>query len=539
MRIRKLLMSVMVLCFCSFMTVQAEGEQDEFLPEFNIETETVVETSIDSISDISINFTKGSIYRYTGVAVTPEVSSITYVNENGETKEITEGFEVTYKEDSNNIEIGKANVWLTIDGYTGEKCIEEAFSIVLARVWTFNADAVTQKEIVLSWEASSMANGYEIYRSTEEGTRGKIYETITSGDTVVFSDTDVEVGESYYYTIKAYRDDVERHYSANSEQISKRTKLKSTKIAAAKWKNYNTIELEWNKLNLADGYKVYRSASKNGEYKRVATVKGVNTLNYKDTVPTCGKTYYYKVCGYVDRDDKKLNGKYSEIVSRKTKPAKTKFTDNTSSKAESITLRWKESKGAKGYEIYRSTKKNGEYSLVKTVKSADTLKWTNKELDAEIAYCYKIRPYTEVNDTKVYGKYSDAFEKALIPKEIEEITEYTYVSYRSGGTSPNGWDCSGFTQWVYKNIYGISIPRSSREQAKIGTSINKNDMSKWKPGDILVYAAGGSVNHVGLYLGNGKMMHALNTKYDTVIQDVEYYESWDSRNNLKSVRRCL
>ena len=89
MRIRKLLMSVMVLCFCSFMTVQAEGEQDEFLPEFNIETETVVETSIDSISDISINFTKGSIYRYTGVAVTPEVSSITYVDENGESKELT------------------------------------------------------------------------------------------------------------------------------------------------------------------------------------------------------------------------------------------------------------------------------------------------------------------------------------------------------------------------------------------------------------------------------------------------------------------
>lgn len=525
MRIRKLLMSVIVLCFCSFVTVQAEENQ--------------VETSIESISDVSINFTKGSVYKYTGVAVTPEVSSITFVDENGETKELTEGFEVTYKEDSNNIEIGKANVWLTIDGYTGEMCIEEAFSIVLARVWTFSADAVTQKEIVLSWEAVEMAHGYEIYRSTEEGTRGKVYETITSGDTVVFSDTDVEVGKKYYYTIKAYRDDVKRYYSANSKQISKRTKVKATKITAANWKNYNTIELKWNKLSAADGYKVYRSKSKDGEYKRVATVKSVSTLTYKDTVPTCGKKYFYKVCGYVVRDDKKVNGKYSEIVSGRTKPAKTKFTDNTSSKSESITLRWKESKGAKGFEIYRCTKKNGEYSLVKTITSADTLKWTNKNLDDKKTYFYKIRPYTEVNGTKVYGKYSDAFEKAIIPKEIEEITEYTYVSYKSGGTSPSGWDCSGFTQWVYKNIYGISIPRTSREQAKIGTSVSKSDMSKWKPGDILVYSAGGSVNHVGLYLGNGKMMHALNSKYDTVIQDVEYYESWDSRNNLKSVRRCL
>jgi len=539
MKLRKLFLSVIMLCFCSFITVQAEGEQEQFVPGFNIGTENVTEKSMDNISDISINFTKGSIYKYTGVAVTPEVSSITYVDENGESKELTEGFEVTYKEDSNNVLIGKANVWVTIDGYTGEKCIEEAFSIVLARVWTFNADAVTQKEIVLSWEAVEMAHGYEIYRSTEEGTRGKLYTTITSGETVVFSDTDVEIGEKYYYTIKAYRDEEERHYSANSKQISKSTKLKATKITAAKWKNYNTIELEWNKLGSADGYKVYRSTSENGEYKRVTTIKDKATLTYKDEVPTCGKTYYYKVRGYVLRDDKKAGGKYSEAVSQKTKPASTAFTDNSSSKSESVTLRWKESKGAKGYAIYRSTKKDEEYSLVKTVKDADTLKWTNKELDAETVYYYKIRPYTEVDDVKVYGKYSKVFEKALIPKEIEEITEYSYVNYKSGGSSPSGWDCSGFTQWVYKNIYGISIPRSSREQAKIGKSIDKNDMSEWKPGDILVYAAGGSVNHVGLYLGNGMMMHALNTKYDTVIQGVKYYESWDSRNNLKYVRRCL
>lgn len=534
MKLRKLLLSIMVLCFCSFVTVQAEEEL-----EINMESEVVVDKTIDNISDIIINFTKGRVYRYTGEDVMPEVSSVTFVDENGETKEITEGFEITYKEDSNNVEIGNAKIWLMIDGYTGEKCIEDAFSIVLARVWTLYADAVTQKEIVLNWEAVDMAHGYEIYRSTEKGVRGKLHKTITSGETVVFNDTDVEVGRTYYYTIKAYRDDAVRHYSANSKQISKNTKLKATKITAAKWKNYNTIQLEWNKLGAADGYKIYRSASKDGEYKRVSTIKNVSTLTYKDTVPTCGKTYYYKVCGYVVRDDKKVNGKYSEVVSRKTKPATTKFTDNTSSKSESITLRWKKSKGAKGYEIYRGIKKSGEYRLVKTVKSEDTLKWTNKELNAEKKYFYKIRPYTEVNSVKIYGKYSDAYEKAMIPKEIEEITEYTYVSYKSGGTSPNGWDCSGFTQWVYKNIYGLSIPRTSREQAKVGTSIDKSNMSKWKPGDILVYAAGGSVNHVGLYLGNGKMMHALNTKYDTVIQDVEYYESWDSRNNLKSVRRYL
>ena len=52
MRIRKLLMSVIVLCFCSFATVQAEGEQEQFAP--------VVDYSMENISDVSINFTKGN-----------------------------------------------------------------------------------------------------------------------------------------------------------------------------------------------------------------------------------------------------------------------------------------------------------------------------------------------------------------------------------------------------------------------------------------------------------------------------------------------
>jgi len=48
---------------------------------------------------------------------------------------------------------------------------------------------------------------------------------------------------------------------------------------------------------------------------------------------------------------------------------------------------------------------------------------------------------------------------------------------------------------------------------------------------------GGGVSHVGLYIGGGKMMHALNRRYDTVIQDVEYYERWDGGNYLAAVRR--
>ena len=177
--------------------------------------------------------------------------------------------------------------------------------------------------------------------------------------------------------------------------------------------------------------------------------------------------------------------------------------------------------------------------MVKTINNQDTLKWTDKNLDENTAYYYKIRPYVTVGTTNVYGSYSNIYIKDSITIKLQEIQMYTYVPYQSGGNTLSGWDCSGFTQWAMNYIYNVKLPRTSEEQAVYGTEVDKDDMSLWRPGDILVYTANGRVNHVALYLGNGKMMHALNGTHGTVIQDVEYYETWDKKNNLYAVRRCF
>lgn len=128
--------------------------------------------------------------------------------------------------------------------------------------------------------------------------------------------------------------------------------------------------------------------------------------------------------------------------------------------------------------------------------------------------------------------------ETIIDRKISEISGYTWVPYQYGGTSILGWDCSGFTQWAL-NYLGVSIPRTTYEQAVAGTAISISNKSLWKPGDILCYSSGGSVDHVALYLGDGMLMHALNTKYGTLIQSVDYYEIWDSSNYLVGVRRYL
>ena len=123
-----------------------------------------------------------------------------------------------------------------------------------------------------------------------------------------------------------------------------------------------------------------------------------------------------------------------------------------------------------------------------------------------------------------------------VPGYIDFIRKYNGTRYVWGGTTPAGWDCSGFTQWALKSM-GVSIPRLAEQQAAAGKSVNVRNRSQWKPGDILVYSSGGAPNHVALYLGNNQLMHALNSKYDTLIQDVDYYETWDSKTTLTGVRR--
>lgn len=124
-------------------------------------------------------------------------------------------------------------------------------------------------------------------------------------------------------------------------------------------------------------------------------------------------------------------------------------------------------------------------------------------------------------------------------KKIEEIKSYEGYPYVSGGNTPEGWDCSGFTQWAL-NYLGVKIGRSAEAQFNGGTVIDMTDMSSWQPGDVLIYISpSGYYSHAALYIGDGLLMHALNPSRGTVIQEVDYYERVDQSNTLAGVRRYL
>jgi cell wall-associated NlpC family hydrolase len=81
------------------------------------------------------------------------------------------------------------------------------------------------------------------------------------------------------------------------------------------------------------------------------------------------------------------------------------------------------------------------------------------------------------------------------------------MPYRPGGSSPRGFDCSGFVKFVFNSI-GVDLNRDSRSQSRQGDKVALDDL---KPGDLLFFATRGvrrGISHVGIYLGEGQFIHA-------------------------------
>ena len=107
---------------------------------------------------------------------------------------------------------------------------------------------------------------------------------------------------------------------------------------------------------------------------------------------------------------------------------------------------------------------------------------------------------------------------------LDTAASYLGTPYVWGGTSPSGFDCSGFVQYVYSQN-GYSLTRTTYTQwDNDGIYVKKSDL---RPGDLVYFGSGGSPTHVGIYVGDGMMIHSPSTgdvvKYSTI--DSGYYNN--------------
>jgi cell wall-associated NlpC family hydrolase len=108
-----------------------------------------------------------------------------------------------------------------------------------------------------------------------------------------------------------------------------------------------------------------------------------------------------------------------------------------------------------------------------------------------------------------------------VGKVLQRALALLGTPYRWGGTSPDsGFDCSGLVGYVFRNALGIELPRVSREMAKTGERVSGRDALA--AGDLVFFGRRGKVvDHVGIYVGDGKFVHAPRTGRDVTVSDLD------------------
>lgn len=253
----------------------------------------------------------------------------------------------------------------------------------------------------------------------------------------------------------------------------------------------NDVEIGWIRINL-----LKRSTTSEVQpQESPAETTPNDTANIDDsdekitettpTVTNLNKTGYVDAEGLIIREEPSTSSKEIDSLSRNDKVEITGEVDG-----------WYQIK-LNGKTGYVSSK------YISDTKTAETTSRSGSSIKAE-----NITPMEEQEETQ--SQSQDTSSSGTTGTEVVEYAkQYLGYKYVSGGASPStGFDCSGFTSYVY-NHFGITLNRSSKDQIKNGVAVDRSNL---QPGDIVVFnnSANTAIGHVGIYIGGDNFIHAAN-----------------------------
>ena len=254
-------------------------------------------------------------------------------------------------------------------------------------------------------------------------------------------------------------------------------------------------------LNLRKGpstsYAVIKTLSKGTEVTVVSSSNGWSKVN------VCG------VSGYVSSD-----------YLSSTKPSTGSSSSNESTSNSTSTMyttdRLNLRKGAgTSYSVITTLDKG----VAVTVHSSSN-GWSKVSVNGMTGYVSS--SYLSSTKPSNSSSSTDSSTSSKVDKVLNFASQQLGKPYVWGAQGPNSFDCSGLTYYIYKNAAGITLPRTSVEQSKYGTTVSKSNL---KAGDLIFFDTSGpndgGVSHVGIYVGNGQMIHASSSQKKIVKVSVE------------------
>ena len=251
-----------------------------------------------------------------------------------------------------------------------------AASIKAPKVKAYNISSTGK--IKVDWPSVDNAAKYKVYRSTSSNGSFKLVKTVSSSK---YTDTSAKAGKCYYYYVRAVTKSGKT--SSKSNVVKRYCDLKQPTVSSTiNVASSGKIKLKWDAIDGAVSYKVYRAASKSGDYVLMKTTTGNSYIN---TTAKAGKYYYYKVRAISSSSSS--HSAYSKVVSRTCDLPRPVVTVALNSKGVPK-LTWDAVDGAVKYEVYRSTNKTSGYELMKTTTGTS---YTNTNVSLDCTYYYKVK----------------------------------------------------------------------------------------------------------------------------------------------------
>lgn len=315
-----------------------------------------------------------------------------------------------------------------------------------------NLTSVTSVEynaIELKWDKVDGANGYKIYRKLPSDKNYKELITLY-GQTDKYTDQTVTCGTTYQYIIKSFRYENGKTYtSGNSSAVSCKAVPPVVKVKVAST-GYNSLNVSWEKVNGATGYRIYFKKDNAKNWTTLATFENGSLTSCEHRKLTTGVNYTYTVRAYYKDGSKTIWGDFNQTgVTKKPVTSAPKLVSVTSSTATNVTVKWETVSGANGYKVMRKADGSKTWSTIGTTNSKK-LSYTDKKVSCGVKYHYTVRAYRNVSKKPVLGSYnSNGLEIMTIPdRPVVSVSSTNYNKLNVSWSRSNG--ATGYK--VYRKV---------------------------------------------------------------------------------------
>lgn len=249
--------------------------------------------------------------------------------------------------------------------------------------------------VKLSWNPKSGVTGYKIYRKYTWDTNYSCIATVKGSSITSYTDWNVTRGEPYDYCIKTYTGSADSNASAKVSVLVSPGKTSLTSVTPTSGDGWAYNTLSWQRVTNATGYRIYRKATGEKEYRYYTSVYGNEKTQYVDKNVQIGKQYVYCVKVFKKTS---FSTKYSGASNKMKvtlRPAATQILSaksDTAGTMDVIKLSWKKVNDCSGYRIFRKTPNEKSFHRVAEIKGNATVYYADDTANMCEVYEYCIKP---------------------------------------------------------------------------------------------------------------------------------------------------